>query len=116
VAEGLHDVIWLTIACPIAITMSETLEKVSSTRAHGGELIKYKFKVGRVCCSLSPVWRFLIAFGGLDPWFQSAALGGLDACFNLFLPADAARAKVPVLVYLAGLTCTEDNGCAWPHL
>ncbi|KAF8481042.1 carbohydrate esterase family 1 protein [Russula ochroleuca] len=64
--------------------MSGTLEKVSSTKSYEGDLIKYKFK--------------------------SAALGGLDACFNLFLPANAASAKVPVLIYLAGLTCTEDNG------
>jgi S-formylglutathione hydrolase len=36
----------------------------------------------------------------------------LSACFNLFLPAKAANGKVPVLFYLAGLTCTEDNGYA----
>ncbi|KAI0256620.1 carbohydrate esterase family 1 protein [Lactifluus subvellereus] len=65
--------------------MSEvTLEKVSSFKAFGGDLIKYKFK--------------------------SAALGGLHASFNLFLPEDAANTKVPVLFYLAGLSCTEDNG------
>ncbi|KAI0271433.1 carbohydrate esterase family 1 protein [Gloeopeniophorella convolvens] len=61
-----------------------TLEKVSSNKAFGGELIKYKYK--------------------------SAALGGLDANFNLFLPGNSAATKVPVLLYLAGLTCTEDNG------
>ncbi|TFK36885.1 carbohydrate esterase family 1 protein [Crucibulum laeve] len=61
------------------------LHKVSSNKAFEGELIKYKFK--------------------------SAALGGLDAHFNLYLPANATdNTKVPVLVYLAGLTCTEDNG------
>jgi len=43
--------------------------------------------------------------------FTSAALGGLKANFNLFLPVNAgAEHKVPLLVYLAGLTCTEDNG------
>ncbi|VDB99575.1 unnamed protein product [Peniophora sp. CBMAI 1063] len=61
-----------------------SLEKLSSSKVYGGELAKYKFK--------------------------SAALGGLDANFNLFLPANASNGKVPVLVYLAGLTCTEDNG------
>ncbi|KAI0305028.1 carbohydrate esterase family 1 protein [Russula brevipes] len=61
-----------------------TLDKVSSSKAFGGDISKYKFK--------------------------SAALGGLDANFNLFLPANAAEAKVPILFYLAGLTCTEDNG------
>ncbi|PSR76697.1 hypothetical protein PHLCEN_2v8294 [Hermanssonia centrifuga] len=40
---------------------------------------------------------------------KSDALGGLDAKFNLFTPANASTAKVPVLVYLSGLTCTEDN-------
>lgn len=42
--------------------------------------------------------------------FKSAALGGLDAAFNLYLPPNSAQGKVPILVYLAGLTCTEDNG------
>ncbi|KII94185.1 carbohydrate esterase family 1 protein [Plicaturopsis crispa FD-325 SS-3] len=61
-----------------------TLEKVSANRAFDGEIAKYKFK--------------------------SEALGGLYANFNLFLPGNATKSKVPVLVYLAGLTCTEDNG------
>ncbi|PPQ62993.1 hypothetical protein CVT24_006099 [Panaeolus cyanescens] len=60
------------------------LEKISSNKVFEGELAKYKFK--------------------------SAALGGLDAQFNLFLPKNPTGAKVPVLVYLSGLTCTEDNG------
>ncbi|KAJ7630759.1 carbohydrate esterase family 1 protein [Roridomyces roridus] len=60
------------------------LDLVSSNRCFGGELRKYKH--------------------------QSAALGGLVANFNLFLPAQASSKKVPLLVYLAGLTCTEDNG------
>ncbi|KAI0307669.1 carbohydrate esterase family 1 protein [Multifurca ochricompacta] len=64
--------------------MTPALEKISSSKAFGGELIKYKFK--------------------------SAALGGLDATFNLFLPENGANEKFPVLFYLAGLTCTEDNG------
>ncbi|KIJ65003.1 hypothetical protein HYDPIDRAFT_131161 [Hydnomerulius pinastri MD-312] len=64
--------------------MAPTLEKVSSNKHYQGTLTKYKFR--------------------------SAALGDLDAQFNLFLPANAAQGKVPVLVYLAGLTCTEDNG------
>ncbi|RDB28865.1 S-formylglutathione hydrolase [Hypsizygus marmoreus] len=61
-----------------------TLHKVSSNKAFEGELIKYKFK--------------------------SAVLGGLDAHFNLYTPPNATQGKVPVLVYLSGLTCTEDNG------
>ncbi|KAJ6574928.1 carbohydrate esterase family 1 protein [Mycena capillaripes] len=41
---------------------------------------------------------------------KSAALGGLSSNFNLFLPPQAETGNVPLLVYLAGLTCTEDNG------
>lgn len=61
------------------------LEKVSANRVYDGVLTKYKFK--------------------------SAALGGLIAQFNLFIPTNASSThKVPVLIYLAGLTCTEDTG------
>ncbi|KAJ9126368.1 hypothetical protein QFC24_002104 [Naganishia onofrii] len=43
--------------------------------------------------------------------FESSALGGLTAKINVFLPPDASPShKVPVLYYLAGLTCTEDTG------
>ncbi|KAK7064376.1 S-formylglutathione hydrolase [Favolaschia claudopus] len=63
----------------------ENLELLSTNKVrYGGELRKYKFK--------------------------SAALGGLDSNFNLYLPPQVASGKAPVLVYLAGLTCTEDNG------
>ncbi|KAK0208190.1 carbohydrate esterase family 1 protein [Desarmillaria ectypa] len=65
--------------------MSVQLEKMSSNKVFEGELAKYRFK--------------------------SAALGGLFANFNLFIPPNASETtKVPVLVYLSGLTCTEDNG------
>ncbi|KAJ7225702.1 carbohydrate esterase family 1 protein [Mycena pura] len=60
------------------------LELASTNKVFNGELRKYKFK--------------------------SAALGGLHASFNIFLPPQAASSTVPLLVYLAGLTCTEDNG------
>ncbi|TCD61302.1 hypothetical protein EIP91_008652 [Steccherinum ochraceum] len=60
------------------------LEVVSTNKSFDGTLTKYKFK--------------------------STALGGLDAKFNLFIPANAANGKVPLLVYLAGLECTEDTG------
>ncbi|KAH7930542.1 carbohydrate esterase family 1 protein [Leucogyrophana mollusca] len=63
---------------------SAVLEQISTNKHYEGQLTKYKFK--------------------------SAALGGLVAQFNLFLPANAAQGKVPILVYLSGLTCTEDNG------
>ncbi|KAJ3483135.1 hypothetical protein NLI96_g6515 [Meripilus lineatus] len=60
------------------------LEKLSSNKVFDGDLVKYKFK--------------------------STALGNLDANFNIFIPAHASKGKVPILVYLSGLTCTEDNG------
>ncbi|KAJ7139944.1 carbohydrate esterase family 1 protein [Mycena epipterygia] len=63
---------------------TEILDLLSSNKVCGGEIRKYKFK--------------------------SAALGGLNANFNLFLPQQATSTNVPLLVYLAGLTCTEDNG------
>lgn len=68
------------------MSANSPLEKLSSNKAYGGQIVKYKFK--------------------------SAALGGLDANFNVFLPAAAVdgKEKVPLLVYLAGLTCTEDHG------
>ncbi|XP_006454005.1 hypothetical protein AGABI2DRAFT_113763 [Agaricus bisporus var. bisporus H97] len=61
-----------------------TLERLSTNKTFEGELNKYKFK--------------------------SSALGDLDAQFNLFIPPAAAQRNVPLLTYLAGLTCTEDNG------
>lgn len=40
---------------------------------------------------------------------ESSAVGG-KMKFNLFLPAQITTHKVPLLYYLAGLTCTGDNG------
>ncbi|KAI0830540.1 carbohydrate esterase family 1 protein [Trametes gibbosa] len=66
------------------------LQQVSVNKTFDGQLFKYKFK--------------------------SAALGGLDANFNLFLPGNAAEGnKVPLLTYLSGLTCTEDNAAQKGH-
>ncbi|KAI6115208.1 hypothetical protein EDD16DRAFT_1595711 [Pisolithus croceorrhizus] len=36
-------------------------------------------------------------------------LDDLDAKSNVFLPSNSANGKVPVLIYLGGLTCMEDN-------
>lgn len=82
--------------------MANNLQKISSNKHFEGTLTKYKFKV----CIIIP-WpgTLLTMLSSL----QSAALGGLDAQFNLFLPGNAAHGKVPVLFYLSGLTCTEDN-------
>src|SRR5216684_5461695 len=62
----------LNVTCPLptairlGINMSGTLEKVSSMKAYGGDLIKYKFKVGRVICSFPPAWRLLTGIGNRD--------------------------------------------------
>ncbi|PWN41941.1 S-formylglutathione hydrol [Ceraceosorus guamensis] len=64
-----------------------SLKQESLNKTFGGELRKYSY--------------------------QSQALGGLTTNLNVFLPPTAigASAKAaPVLYYLAGLTCTEDNG------
>ncbi|KAK4052617.1 hypothetical protein OIO90_004245 [Microbotryomycetes sp. JL221] len=64
------------------------LEQLSSNATFGGKLIKYKHAA-------------------------SSSLGGLPAQFNVFLPRQATGdSKVPVLYYLAGLTCNEDTA-AW---
>jgi S-formylglutathione hydrolase len=65
------------------MTSASPLEKLSSNKAFGGSITKYKVK--------------------------SESLGGLYTQFNVFLPPAADQAPVPVLWFLAGLTCTEDN-------
>jgi S-formylglutathione hydrolase len=82
--------------------MSTLLERLDSNKVFEGQLIKYKFKVSK-----SGQKRYhRIQSSSI----QSTALGGLDALFNLFLPFNTTQGKVPVLIYLSGLTCTEDNG------
>lgn len=58
-------------------------EKLSVIKVFGGQLIKYTIK--------------------------SATLGGLRTTFNIYLPPTEYGTSVPVLWYLSGLTCTEDN-------
>ncbi|KAK4705499.1 S-formylglutathione hydrolase, partial [Phenoliferia sp. Uapishka_3] len=60
------------------------LSQISQNKTFDGTLTKYKF--------------------------TSKSLGGLEAQFNVFLPKESKSAKVPVLYYLAGLTCNEDTG------
>ena len=49
-------------------------------------------------------------FGGVQRFYrhQSAAIG-LPMQFSVFLPPQASTGPVPVLFYLAGLTCTEET-------
>ena len=67
-----------------------SLKQESQNKAFGGTLTKYSF--------------------------ASKSLGGLETKFNVFMPAEGEKSKVPVLYYLAGLTCTEDTGPQKSHL
>ena len=49
-------------------------------------------------------------FGGEQCFYQhDSTTLGLPMKFGLFLPAQAHHARVPALMYLAGLTCTEET-------
>lgn len=49
-------------------------------------------------------------FGGVQRIYRHNSESiGLPMQFSVFLPAEAAVAKVPALFYLAGLTCTEET-------
>ena len=50
------------------------------------------------------------SFGGVTAFHEHASREtGLPMRFATFLPPQAASGKVPTLVYLAGLTCTEET-------
>ena len=63
------------------------MEQTSSNQAWGGQLNKYKIA-------------------------SASSLGGLAASVSIYLPPKSSNGsqKVPVLYYLAGLTCNEDTG------
>ncbi|MFC4277453.1 S-formylglutathione hydrolase [Achromobacter aloeverae] len=49
-------------------------------------------------------------FGGWQRYFRhDSAEIGLPMRFSVFVPPQAEKARVPVLFYLAGLTCTEET-------
>jgi len=49
-------------------------------------------------------------FGGSqEVWSHASAITGATMRFGVYLPPQAARARVPVLWWLSGLTCTEEN-------
>jgi S-formylglutathione hydrolase len=53
----------------------------------------------------------IASFGGrLLKLEHNATSTGTPMKLNLYLPAQAEKSKVPVIFYLAGLTCTGDNG------
>ncbi len=50
------------------------------------------------------------SFGGTQAVYRhSSSVIGLPMKFSVYLPPQAASRKVPVLFYLAGLTCTEET-------
>ena len=50
------------------------------------------------------------AFGGVQGVYKHAsAVSGTDMTFSVFVPAHEAGAKLPVVWYLSGLTCTHAN-------
>ena len=49
-------------------------------------------------------------FGGVQRFYQHASsVIGLPMKFSVYLPPQAAQAKVPALLFLAGLTCTDET-------
>jgi len=49
-------------------------------------------------------------FGGRIGFYRHAsAVNNCDMQFSVFVPPQAAHGKVPVLTFLSGLTCTEEN-------
>ena len=51
-----------------------------------------------------------VCFGGVQRFYQHASVTiGLPMRFSVYLPPQAAQGKVPAVLYLAGLTCTEET-------
>jgi S-formylglutathione hydrolase FrmB len=49
-------------------------------------------------------------FGGTIGFYRHASIvNNCNMQFSVFVPPQAANAKVPVLTFLSGLTCTEEN-------
>ncbi|CAE6524218.1 unnamed protein product [Rhizoctonia solani] len=92
--------------------MTVTLEQVAQNKAFGGSITKYKF-VSEALGGLETHFNLFVPEGASSSAkykFVSEALGGLETHFNLFVPEGASSsAKVPVVTYLAGLTCNEDT-------
>ena len=69
---------------------------------------------GRMCEAAKMTWELLsehACFGGVQRFHRHASAQiGLPMRFALYLPPQAlAGARVPLLVFLAGLTCTEET-------
>ena len=64
------------------MTTSKTIETLSETSCFGGRIGFYRHR---------------------------SAVNDCDMQFSVFVPPQAAHGKVPVLTFLSGLTCTEEN-------
>ena len=50
------------------------------------------------------------AFGGeVRKYTHASTATGTDMTFSVYVPPAASLAKCPVIYYLSGLTCTDDN-------
>ena len=51
-----------------------------------------------------------LIFGGThEVWTHASTVCGCDMRFAVYLPPQAAQGRVPVLYWLSGLTCTDEN-------
>jgi len=64
------------------VSTSIAMELKSANKAHGGEVRKYA---------------------------HASSSTGTDMTFSVYVPPAAALSPVPVIYYLSGLTCTDDN-------
>jgi S-formylglutathione hydrolase len=58
---------------------------------------------------MEPVEKIKNAGGWLQRYVHSSSTCHCDMTFSVFLPPQAENRKVPILYYLSGLTCTDDN-------
>lgn len=82
--------------------------------------LELSFSLDPVCSRFSPLWCLSImsvttkatiaSFGGkLLKLSHNATTTRCEMSFNLYLPPHSTDKKIPVLIYLSGLTCTADN-------
>lgn len=119
-------------ACPLAVRASSQAAKAAATtavhvlRAQAAPFVKFhtqnlhRAAAQAVKASASMAAPVQVAankcFGGFTKRYSHASkVLGCDMTFSVFFPpgaasqAEAAPAAVPVLYYLSGLTCTDEN-------
>jgi len=80
------------------------------------QIKKYFNRTKQNCTMSFKTTATIASFGGkLLKLTHAASTTGCDMALNLYLPPQAfsnakGQQKIPVLFYLAGLTCTGDNG------